>query len=594
MCFRLIRAREDGIQETSSKRHVPFESAAKPFGLPGERTPNTAAPIPVNTIVIGHKNPDMDAICSAIAYAGLKTATGSSGVIAARCGNTNERIDFGLGKFGFEPPVFLSDVHPRIEHVMERDVVSALCNSPVYEAMTRIGESRFRGLPVVDDERRCLGLISAFKLSQYLFPPLDRISSTRVVDASLADIQKSIHGRLLAGPVDNEVRPHDLVVAAMHTATFCKRLGDLNLKSTVLIVGDRWNIQEISIRAGVRALVIPNYSSPKKSVLALAEEHGVPLISSPYDTATTVLLARAAVSSAKMVQSEFASLQADRSLREARAEVAMSSQFAFPVLGPDGRLEGIVSKSDFLKPVPHQLILVDHNELSQAVNGANEVPVVEILDHHRIGVAPTHQPILFLNRPVGSTCTIVAGCYQQAGIPIPKNVAGLLMCGMISDTLNLSSPTTTEVDRQTMKDLARISGVKPADLASEIFSIGSPLLTMTSGQAVTADCKEYAEREFRFSVSQIEEISFSHFPEKRRELVAALESYKVSKNYFFSTLLITDVNTQNSILLLCGPEQFTRLIDFPEEGPGSWKLDGIVSRKKQLLPYLTALLGRVV
>ena len=548
----------------------------------------------MNTIVIGHKNPDMDAICSAIGYAAFKTASGTPNVQPARCGNTNERIDFGLGRFGFEAPVFLSDVYPRIEHVMERDVVSAHCKSPVYEAMTRIGESRFRGLPVVDDERRCLGLISAFKLSQYLFPPLERISSARVVDASLADIQKSIHGKLLAGPSDSEVRPHDLVVAAMHTATFTKRLSHLNLKATVLIVGDRWNIQEISIKAGVRALVIPNYSSPKKSVLSLAEKHGVSLITSPYDTATTVLLARAAVSSEKMLQPKFTSLQADMPLREARADVTMSSQFAFPVLGPEGRLEGIVSKSDFLKPVPHQLILVDHNELSQAVSGADEVPVVEILDHHRIGVAPTHQPILFLNRPVGSTCTIVGGCYQQAGIPIPKNVAGLLMCGLISDTLNLSSPTTTDVDRAMMKDLARLSGVTPSDLASEIFSVGSPLLTMSSGQAVTADCKEYIERGFRFSVSQIEELSFSHLSEKRGELIAALESYRQSKDYFFSTLLITDVNTQNSILLLCGPDNFTRLIDFPDEEPGAWKLDGVVSRKKQLLPYLTTLLGRVV
>ena len=546
------------------------------------------------TVVIGHRNPDMDSICSAIGYAEFKTLTGSPHVLAARCGNTNERIDFGLGKFGFDAPVFLTDVHPRVEDVMERDVASAHCNSPVYEAMTRISETRFRGLPVVDDNRHCLGLISGFKLSQYLFPPLDRISSARVVDASLADIRASIHGKLLAGPDDTEVHPHHLVVAAMHTTTFTKRLGELDLGSTVLFVGDRWNIQQLSIEAGVRALVITNNFSAKKNILAAAKERNITLISSPYDTATTVLLARAAVTSGKMLQSEFTSLPADMPLREAQADVAMSSQFAFPVLGPDGRLEGIISKSDFLKPVPRQLILVDHNELSQAVSGADEVPIVEIIDHHRIGVAPTHHPILFLNRPVGSTSTIVATCYQQAGIAIPKNIAGLLMCGLISDTLNLTSPTTTDVDRTAMEDLSRISGVNPGDLASEIFSVGSPLLTMTSKQAVTADCKEYAERGYRFSVSQIEELSFSHFPEKRDDLVSALESYRAGNNYFFSTLLITDVNSQNSILLLRGPDNFTRLIDFPDEGAFAWKLDGVVSRKKQLLPYLSSLIARVV
>ena len=546
------------------------------------------------TVVIGHKNPDMDSICSAIAYAELKTATGTSQVLAARCGNTNERIDFGLGKFGFEAPVFLSDVHPRVEDVMERDVVGAHFKSPVYEAMTRINEARFRGLPVVDDDRRCLGLISGFKLSQYLFPPLERIGSARVVDASLADIRASIHGKLIAGTDDAEVHPYHLVVAAMHATTFTKRLDELDRKSTVLIVGDRWDIQKLSIEAGVRALVITNNFSAKKAVLAAAKKHGVTLLSSPYDTATTVLLARAAVTSGKMLQPDFTSLPADMPLREAQADVAMSSQFVFPVLGPDGRLEGILSKSDFLKPVPRQLILVDHNELSQAVSGADEIPIVEILDHHRIGAAPTHQPILFLNRPVGSTCTIVASCYQQAGVPIPKNVAGLLMCGVLSDTLNLTSPTTTGVDRAVMRDLEKISGVRPSDLAAEIFSVGSPLLTMSPKQAITADCKEYIERGFRFSVSQIEELSFSHLPEKRDDLISAIETYRSANNCFFSALLVTDVNTQNSILLLCGPDQFTRLINFPDEGPCAWRLDGVVSRKKQLLPYLAGLVARVV
>lgn len=548
----------------------------------------------MTTLVIGHKNPDMDAICSAIAYAQFKTSCGGENVVAARCGHTNERISFGLGKFGFEAPVFHSDVYPRVEHVMERDVVSAHCHSPVYEAMTRIGETRFRGLPVVDDDRQCIGLISGYKLSQYLFPPLDRIASARIVDASLADIQASIHGSRLAGPEDTDVYPHHLVVAAMHTTTFTKRLDELDLKSTVLIVADRWNIQKLSIEAGVRALVITNNMPASQKVIDLANERGVTLISSPYDTATTVLLARAAVASGKLVQPDFTSLPCDMPLSEARSDVAMSSQFAFPVIGPDGRLVGILSKSDFLKPIPHQLILVDHNELSQAVTGASEVPIIEIIDHHRIGVAPTQQPILFLNRPVGSTCTIVANCFQQAGIPIPKNLAGLLMCGLISDTLNLSSPTTTDVDRKLLGELSEISGVCPADLASEIFSVGSPLLTMPGEQAITADCKEYSERGFTFSVSQIEEISFSHLADKREDLIGALEEYRRAKNYFFSSLLITDVNTQNSILLVCGPRKFTRLIDFPDEDICTWKLDGVVSRKKQLLPYLATLLARVV
>ena len=548
----------------------------------------------MKTVVIGHKNPDMDSICSAIAYAEFKRLTGTGDAVAARCGHTNERIDFALKKFGFAPPVFIHDVHTRVSDVMESNVVYVHVNSPVYEAMTSISEHKYRGMPVVDDAQRCVGILSGFKIGQYLFPPLDRISSTRIVEASLSAIRGAVHGKLISGEDNEDVRPHMLVVAAMHTTTFKKRLAQLDAKSTVLIVGDRWNIQKISIDAGVRALLITNDSIPRNEVIKAAKERGVTVLVSPHDTATTVLLARAAVTAGQMLVSDFKGVASDLPLREVRQELAMSSQFAFPVLGPDGRLEGILSKSDFLKDAPLQLILVDHNELTQAVTGADEVPIIEIIDHHRIGVAPTHQPILFLNRPVGSTSTIVANCYQQAGIPIPPPVAGILMCGLISDTLNLTSPTTTDVDRLVLDELAKISGVIPVDLASEIFSVGSPLLTLSPSQVITADCKEYTEKGSRFSVSQVEELSFSHLNENLSALIDALEAYRSANKYLFSSLLVTDVITQNSILLVRGDTSFTRLIDFPEEGHWAWKLDGVVSRKKQLLPYLTSLIARTV
>jgi manganese-dependent inorganic pyrophosphatase len=547
----------------------------------------------MKTLVIGHRNPDMDSICSAIGYAEFKRATGMESAVAARCGNTNQRIDFALHKFGVDAPVFFADVYPRIEDVMQRNIVSIHRDAPVYQAMTRFGEDKFRGLPVVDDARNCIGLLSAFKLGKYLFPPIENLSSSRIVEASIAHIREAIRGMLITGREDTVIRPRTLVVAAMLTDSFKKRLEQLDIPSTVLIVGDRWNIQELSILAGVPAIIITNNFSPPDKILALAQEHGTTLLSSPNDTATTTLLARAAVTAGQMLSPDFSCLTPDATLRQTRNDLAMTSQFAFPVLGPQGRMQGIISKSDLLRPVPRQLILVDHNELTQAVAGAEEVPIIEILDHHRIGVAPTQQPILFMNRPVGSTSTIVADCFRQSRLPIPKPVAGLLMCGMISDTLNLTSPTTTDVDREIMQELSKICGVKPTDLASEIFSVGSPLLTLSTKEVVTADCKEYEERGVVFSVSQIEEISFAQFEKQRSALLDELEKYRVSHGYFFSTLLITDVNTQNSILLVKGSESFTRLIDFPEDGLNAWRLDGIVSRKKQLLPYLTETLARM-
>lgn len=546
----------------------------------------------MQTLVIGHKNPDMDAICSAIAYAELKKATGHSEVRAARCGNTNQRIDFALKKFGFEAPVFVTSVQPRVEDVMEREVVTAGRDEPVYEALARIGEKSFRGLPVVDAERRCVGLISGFKISRYLFPPRENVIHAREVRASLQDITFTIGGVLLAGPAETEQHDLVLVVAAMQTDSFERRLDQLDQPKTVLIVGDRENIQRIAIEHGIHALIVTSNLPVSERIIKLAGERGTVVISSPHDTATTVLLARSAVRATEMLYDDFVSVSPDMPLAEAQREVALSPQFAFPVLTDGGCLSGIISKSDFLKPVPRQLVLVDHNELTQAVDGAGEVPIVEIIDHHRINAPDTAAPILFLNRPVGSTCTIVATLFQQSGVPIPPNLAGLLMCGLISDTLNLTSPTTTEVDRGVMQDLSRISGLQPAALASEIFSVGSPLLTMTPAAAVAADCKEYEERGQRFSVAQIEELSFAPFETRKQALLDALEEHRAAHRYLFSALLVTDVNTQNSILLARGAASFMRLIDYPDAGEGAWKLDGVVSRKKQLLPYLTGLLAR--
>jgi manganese-dependent inorganic pyrophosphatase len=547
----------------------------------------------MQTLVIGHKNPDMDSICSAIGYAELKKATGAKEVRAARCGNTNQRIDFALAKFGFSAPLFVTSVRPRVEDVMNREVVSVGPEEPVYEAFTRIGQNGLRGLPVVDKTRHCVGLISTFKISQFLFPPRDQVGLQREVRAALKDVIETIGGALLAGSPESDIRHFILIVAAMEFESFKRRLSKLDNEKAVLIVGDRHDVQKLAIEQKVHAVIVTGGLKVDEDILRSAEERGIVIISSPHDTATTVLLARSAVRAGEMLDYDFISVAPEAPLQEAQRDLALSSQFAFPVLDQHRNLRGILAKADFLRPIPRQLILVDHNELTQAVDGAELVPIAEIVDHHRIGAPPTESPILFLNHPVGSTSTIVGTLFQQAGVPIPKNLAGLLMCGMISDTLNLTSPTTTDVDRALMAELSALSGIDPAGLASDIFSVGSPLLTMSPDEAVSADSKEYEHGSNRYTVAQIEELSFAPFKAKREALLEALEDLRAAKGYLFAALLITDINTQNSILLVRGDSSFTRLIDYPEAGEYGWKLNGVVSRKKQLLPYLTGLLARL-
>ena len=274
-------------------------------------------------------------------------------------------------------------------------------------------------------------------------------------------------------------------------------------------------------------------------------------------------------------------------LAAVREEALSSGYLAFPVLGNDGETVGILSKTDFLKPVTRKLILVDHNELSQAVQGADQVEIIEIIDHHRIGALATQQPILFRNEPVGSSSTIVADCFFRSQVELPSDIAGLLLAGLVSDTLNLTSPTTTPRDAEILKQLEKISGVNAREFTEKLFASGSLLTLKSAPQAITTDCKEYTELGAKFSVAQIEEIGFVQFWKRKDELLAALESSRAKSSFLFSALLVTDVTTQNSLLLAVGDEKFIKRIDYPRLETGIYELRDVVSRKKQLLPYLT-------
>jgi manganese-dependent inorganic pyrophosphatase len=547
----------------------------------------------MQTIVIGHRNPDMDSIVSAIAYGELKRELGTPDVLVARPGNTNARIDFVLEKFGVPAPEFIGDVTPKVGDLMETKMVSVLHHSTINKAINSIEQKRLRGLPVVDDEDRCLGLLSAWKITNHLFPAREEMSSSRLINASVEDLVQALDGNILAGKAEPEERQLIIMVAAMTLEAFLGRFQHYDSRKIVLFVGDREDVQLAAIRGGVKTIVITGGLGVSAEVRLTAKNAGACLISSRFDTATSVLLSRSSVRVDQFVEPKFTSFTPDTTLQAARKIAADSPDFIFPVLDEGKRLVGILSKSDFLRTVPRQLILVDHNEMTQAVKGADEIPIVEVLDHHRLGSFRTDVPILFWNNPVGSTSTIVALCYQQFGVAIKPPIAGLLMAGLISDTLNLTSPTATPVDVQVLQELSKITGVRADELSKEIFTVGSPLLSLAPKDVVVADCKDYEEAGFRFSVAQIEELSFAYFEDKKVALFQALEEYRGKHDAYFSALLVTDVNTQNSQLLIAAPPEFQELIHYPSLGPNLYELNNIVSRKKQLVPYLLDCLQRV-
>jgi len=540
----------------------------------------------METLVIGHKNPDMDSICSAIGYARLKSLQGQTGVRAARAGNTNKRIDYVLGRFGVPAPHFVSDVSPRVVDVMEKRVISMPEDTPVYQAINLIEHNQLRGLPVTDHAGRCLGLLSAFKLSQYMFPLRDEISRARIVKASIQTIISSIGGRLLAHKADDEIKEHLLMVGAMSHDELSRRIQSYDPDRVVLCVGDREDILKMAIQQRVCAIVVSGGLPVGADTTRQAREAGVVLISSSFDTASTVLLARGSVAVREMLDRDFRSFLPDTPLDVARAKAAASRWFIFPVLDEDGILVGILSKSDFLKDIPRQLILVDHNELAQAVDGAAELTIAEIIDHHRLGGYATAAPIHFWNNPVGSTSTIVALLYRQSGIAVPKDIAGLLVAGLVSDTLNLTSPTATGIDREVRDELAKIAGVDPEQLALDIFSVGSPLREMTPAEVIGLDCKDYEEVGRQFTVAQVEELGLSELEDRRENLLMAMETRVKESRTSFMALLVTDITTQNSVLLGAGDPLVLAGIDYPSVGRHAWMMDGVVSRKKQLVPYL--------
>ena len=545
------------------------------------------------TYVIGHRNPDADAICSALAYAALKEARGELGHVAARCGNSNARIDSILARFHQPLPIYLSDVSPRVRDLMVSEVLSIPQDATCAEALDLIEGHDIRILPVLDPARHVTGTVSIFQLGSFFVPKVREPRLMRQVYTRLSDITRALKATVLHLTGENALEELYVRIGAMDIRSFGKFSDQENIpaRQSVIIVGDRWDIQQRSIQIGVRLLVITGNLPVDEEVVELARRSGVSLIVSPYDSATTAWVIRTATTIERLVDRRFASLDADTRLTDVRKKIATSPAPAFLVLADDGRLQGILTKTDILKPVKTRLVLVDHNEMTQAVTGAGEVTITEVIDHHRLGTLNTAQPILFINEPVGSTCTIVADLFRRDNLIPSPDLAGIMMAGIISDTLNLNSPTSTDKDGGVLRWLSGIAGVDPRSLADLIFSSGSVILASPPDKVVRSDYKVYNEDGVRFAVAQVEELGFGNFWGQAKPLSAALAALCTAEHLLFAGLLVTDINTQNSLLLVKGDAEIITRISYPHvEKDEIFDLPGIVSRKKQLIPYLTSLL----
>jgi len=558
-----------------------------PTNPPSARTPKP-------TYIIGHKNPDADAICSALAYAAFKEASGQTGFKPARCGNSNARIDAILGRFGAALPQFVGDVIPRIEDIMHRDPYKVRMDDTCARALELLDLHDVRALPVVGDDGRLEGYVSIFSLGDYFIPKPKRATSMRKVTSSINAIIRSIGGVEVIAYDAATVQELYVRVAAMELESFGKSatVEGIPTNLSVIVVGDRADVHLRAIEMGVRIIIVTGGHRMRPEILERAKAARVSVAYADTDSATTAWAVRAATLVGGLVQRDAYTFKPQEKLSVARRRIVQNPALICHVIDEEGRLLGVFTKTDIINPPRAKLVLVDHNELSQAVDGAAEVEIAEVVDHHRLGNAPTPQPILFVNRPLGSTCSIVADMFRTAGLRPTPQIAGLMMCGIISDTLLLQSPTTTPLDADLLQWLTPIADADPRGLADMIFNAGSVLATLSPAAAVRADCKQYREGERRFSVSQVEELGFTNFWKCEDGLLEALEKYRAENGLNFACLLVTDIDTQSSLLLVRGEAEVVQAITYPQKRPPDiFDLPGIVSRKKQLMPYLSSLLG---
>ncbi|MEO6873838.1 MAG: putative manganese-dependent inorganic diphosphatase [Opitutaceae bacterium] len=550
------------------------------------------APAPI--YIVGHKNPDADSICSAIAYAAFKTQRGDVGYVPARCGNSNARIDTILARFRQPLPLYLSDVIPRVRDLMAADVISVTESSTCAEALELIDRHDIRLLPVISPRRGIVGTVSLAALGSNFIPRAHEPRLMRQVKTSLANITRALRARPLNLVGERKIEELYVRLGTMDIRSFwsVSEKEKIPANQSLIIVGDRRDVQKRAIELGIRALIITSNLEVDPEIVELAKAKDVSLIISPYDSATTAWAVRTASTLDRVIDRKFATVSADARLADARRKFSAGSPHALLVTDDEGTLQGILTKSDLLKPVRTRLVLVDHNEITQAVPGAEEVTLTEIIDHHRLGSLNTQQPILFINEPVGSTCTIVADLFRREGLTPSPEIAGIMMSGLISDTLMLNSPTTTPKDGSILAWLSKIAGVDPQKLADEIFSSGSVILANPPAKVVRSDFKIYEEEGVRFSVSQVEELGFGNFWQHAKPIADALQELRTDERLAFACLLITDINTQNSLMLVKAEEGLIRRISYApvEQDDEIFDLPGIVSRKKQVIPYLGSLL----
>lgn len=536
--------------------------------------------------IIGHLHPDTDSICSAIAYAYLKNQISEQPIYEPRrAGAVNRETAFILNYFGFEEPELITTVTPQIKDIQIQNSPGIDKETSLFDAWYIMKETKVDTLCITDENQELQGIIAVKDIANANMDIFDN-GVLAAAKTKYRNVVDTLLGELVLGDPEARIESGNVTVG-----TTPELMEEVVKAGDIVLVTNRFETQLFAVESNVSCMIVCAGARLSSIVKRSAEEKGITVISTPYDTfAASRLISMSLPVRDRMLTDNILRFSVDTSVEEARKVIASSRHRFFPVIDNDGHYAGVVSVPNLLNVNRKHVILVDHNERSQAVDGLEEAVVMEIIDHHRIGTIETSQPAYFRNEPVGCTNTILYSMYQENGVEIPKNIAGLMLSAILSDTLTFRSPTCTPRDRAAAKALAEIAGIDIESYADAMFDAGADVTGRTAEEVFNSDFKIFSRGSAKFGVGQ-----GSFMTENSRKAAEALLSPYLKEASAINKVpivfyMFTDVKSQTTELLYYGngaEDVATRAFGVTPKD-GIFTLPGIVSRKKQMIPPLMA------
>ena len=536
-------------------------------------------------VVIGHRNPDTDSICSAIAYAELKNKTSDLVCEPRRAGKMNQETEFVLKKFGVKPPRMCTDVNPKIRDVDYREMPGIPGSTSLRKAWEIMRDKQIDTLPVTSPDNELEGVITVKDIATANMDVFDTGILAKS-QTTYRNILETLGGTMVVGREDDVCTTGHIRIG---TAT-PEMLENTVEKGDIVILTNRYESQLCAIEKEASLLILCNNAKVGRTIQRIAEETGVAIMTAPCDTyAAGKLMSQCAPISYYMTRDDIMKFTLVTPVADVTRVMAKVRHRYFPILDEDGKYCGMVSRRNIINLQKRRIILVDHNEATQAVEGFDQAEILEIIDHHRIGSLETSGPVYFRNQPVGCTATIITQMYDENGVEIRPQIAGLLLAAILSDTLVFRSPTCTPLDEALAKRLAKIAGVDIDEFASEMFEAGEKLDGKTAEEVFLQDFKVFMCGDIRFGVAQGSYMTRKNLLAAEALLQPYLEEARNKQNVEDIYMLLTDVPKEESVVISDGRYASEVLSDGFETQPaedGSFTLPGVVSRKKQFIPAL--------